>query len=144
MVGGGGSPRAAIAAFSASMNGVRYATDFFITRADFTTCGKNILPAPNRSPTTLMPAINGPSMTVSGLPYFFSASSVSALICKSIPLTSECDRRSSTVPLRHSSSAFLSLAVVPALAALSFSPNVTSRSVASGPAIQQDILDKLL
>ena len=72
------SPRAAIAAFSASMNGVRYATDFFITRADFTTCGKNILPAPNKSPTTLMPAINGPSMTVSGLPYFASASSVSA------------------------------------------------------------------
>jgi len=44
-------------AFSASMNGVRWATAFFITRADLTTWGRNILPAPNRSPTTLMPAI---------------------------------------------------------------------------------------
>ena len=33
-----------------------------------------------------------------------------------MPLTSECERRSSTVPLRHSSSTFLSVAVVPALA----------------------------
>ena len=57
------SPAATIAAFSASMNGVRYATAFFITRADLTTCGRNILPAPNRSPTTLMPSISGPSMT---------------------------------------------------------------------------------
>ena len=59
------------------MNGCRYATAFFITRADFTTCGKNILPAPNKSPTTFMPAISGPSMTASGLPYFCRASSVS-------------------------------------------------------------------
>src|SRR5205809_483253 len=42
--------------FSASMNGSKYATAFFITRALFTTCGRNILPAPNRSPTTLIPA----------------------------------------------------------------------------------------
>ena len=44
------------------MNGIKCATACFITRADFTTCGKNILPAPNRSPTTCIPAINGPSM----------------------------------------------------------------------------------
>ena len=36
---------------SASMNGIRCATAFFMTRADFTTCGRNILPEPNRSPT---------------------------------------------------------------------------------------------
>ena len=45
------------------MKGVRWATAFFITRADLTTCGRNILPAPKRSPTTLMPSISGPSMT---------------------------------------------------------------------------------
>ena len=41
-------PAASSAAFSASINGVRCATAFFITRADFTTWGRNILPAPNR------------------------------------------------------------------------------------------------
>ena len=51
---------------SASMNGSRCATACFITRADLTTCGRNILPAPNRSPTTFMPSINGPSITASG------------------------------------------------------------------------------
>ena len=30
--------------------------------------GRNILPAPNRSPTTFMPSISGPSMTCSGRP----------------------------------------------------------------------------
>ena len=60
------------------MNGVRYATAFFITRADLTTCGKNILPAPKRSPTTLIPAISGPSITLSGRPSLARASSVSA------------------------------------------------------------------
>ena len=49
--------------FSASMKGIRWATAFFITRALLTTCGRNILPAPNRSPTTFMPSISGPSMT---------------------------------------------------------------------------------
>ena len=29
----------------------------------FTTCGRNILPAPKRSPTTFMPSISGPSIT---------------------------------------------------------------------------------
>ena len=31
------------------------------------TCGKNILPAPKRSPTTFMPSMSGPSMTRRGL-----------------------------------------------------------------------------
>src|ERR687884_552224 len=52
--------------FSASMNGTRWATAFFITRADLTTCGRNIFPAPNSSPTTFMPSISGPSMTSLG------------------------------------------------------------------------------
>ncbi len=50
-------------AFSFSMYGIRWATACFITRADFTTCGRNILPEPNRSPTTFMPSISGPSIT---------------------------------------------------------------------------------
>ena len=52
--------------FSASMNGISQATACFITRADFTTCGRNILPEPNRSPTTFIPSISGPSITCSG------------------------------------------------------------------------------
>ena len=52
--------------FSASMKGIRWATAFFITRADFTTCGRNILPEPNRSPTTFIPSISGPSITSIG------------------------------------------------------------------------------
>ena len=52
--------------FSCSMNGIRCATACFITRADLTTCGRNILPEPNRSPTTFMPSISGPSITSSG------------------------------------------------------------------------------
>src|SRR5207248_9688566 len=39
----------ALPIFSASMNGIRYATAFFITRALFTTCGRNIFPEPNKS-----------------------------------------------------------------------------------------------
>ena len=54
--------------FSASMNGTRCATACFITRALFTTCGRNILPAPKRSPTTFMPSISGPSITSIGRP----------------------------------------------------------------------------
>ena len=53
--------------FSASMKGVNQATAFFITRALFTTWGRNILPAPNKSPTAFMPSISGPSITCMGL-----------------------------------------------------------------------------
>src|SRR4028118_1875366 len=45
---------------------MRWATAFFITRALLTTCGRNIFPDPNRSPTAFMPAMSGPSMTGSG------------------------------------------------------------------------------
>src|ERR1022692_3451453 len=55
---------------SASMKGKRYLTACFMTRALLTTWGKNILPAPKRSPTTFMPSMSGPSMMCSGLSYF--------------------------------------------------------------------------
>ena len=61
------SPAARARSRSASMYGSRCATARFITRALFTTWGRNILPAPNRSPTTPMPAISGPSITSSGV-----------------------------------------------------------------------------
>ncbi len=61
------------------MNGSRYATARFIARALFTTCGRNILPAPNRSPTVFMPSISGPSITSSGRGSFRRASSASIL-----------------------------------------------------------------
>ena len=54
------------------------ATAFFMTRALLTTWGRNILPAPNRSPTTFIPAISGPSMTSSGRAAGSRASSVSS------------------------------------------------------------------
>ncbi len=78
---------------SFSRYGTRCATAFFITRADFTTCGRNILPAPNRSPTTFMPSISGPSMTSSGRPSSRRAASVSSRMNSSMPLTSACSRR---------------------------------------------------
>ena len=49
--------------FSSSIKGTKCATACFITRADFTTCGKNILPWANKSPTTFIPSIKEPSMT---------------------------------------------------------------------------------
>ena len=60
------------------MYGIRWATAFFITRALFTTCGRNIFPAPNRSPTTFMPAMSGPSITSIGRSTSRRASSVSS------------------------------------------------------------------
>ena len=59
-------PAAEASSLAASMNGVRTATLFFMTRALFTTCGRNIFPTPNRSPTMFIPSINGPSMTSNG------------------------------------------------------------------------------
>ena len=87
--------------FSASIKGVNTATLFFITLALFTTCGKNIFPAPNKSPTWFMPAMSGPSMTSKGSLYCNLASSVSASIKSVIPLIKECANLSSTVPSLH-------------------------------------------
>ncbi len=95
--------------FSFSMNGSRYATAFFITRADFTTWGKNILPEPNRSPTTFMPSISGPSITSIGRPPAAAISarnsSVSSSTWASMPLTKAWVIRSRTGRLRHSAAA---------------------------------------
>jgi len=119
--------RAPAAAFSASMNGSRYATAFFITRALRTTWGRNIRPEPNRSPTTFIPCMSGPSMTCNGRPYFRRASSVSASMKSVMPLMRAWLRRCSTVPWRHSASA----AAVSSFG-LTPSANLTRRSVASG------------
>ena len=74
--------------FSSSMNGMRCATASFMTRADLTTCGRNILPAPKRSPTTFMPSISGPSITWIGRANCVRASSVSSTIQRLTPFTS--------------------------------------------------------
>ncbi len=84
-----------------------------MTRADLTTCGRNILPAPNRSPTTFMPAISGPSMTCSGRSAFSRASSVSASMNSVMPLTSAWLMRCSTGHSRQARSR--SLASLPAV-----------------------------
>ena len=63
-----------------------------MTRALFTTCGRNIFPEPKRSPTTFMPSISGPSMMRNGLSYFCRASSTSATMNSLRPCTSACDQ----------------------------------------------------
>ena len=78
------------------MYGSSTATARFIARADFTTCGRNILPAPNRSPTIFMPSISGPSMISSGRAYFCRASSTSASMKSTTPWTSAKASRFST------------------------------------------------
>ena len=117
---------APVASRSFSMNGSRYATAFFMTRALFTTCGRNILPAPNRSPTTFMPSINGPSMTSRGRASACRASSTSASTWSAMPCTRACESRSLTVPCRQARS---SVRVVPV--PLTVSAKRTMRSVAS-------------
>ena len=87
---------------SASMCGVSFATAFFITLALLTTCGRNILPDPNRSPTTFIPSISGPSMTRSALSYCGRASSTSSSMNVSMPFTRACFIRLTTSPSRHS------------------------------------------
>ena len=112
--------------FAASMYGIRCATAFFITRALFTTCGRKSLPAPNRSPTTFMPRISGPSITSMGCVARSRASSVSSTTNASMPRTSACERRSSTGSARQARSS-LTLAARP----FAVSATSSSRSVAS-------------
>ena len=90
--------------FSASINGCKCATAFFITRALFTTWGKNIFPAPNKSPTTFIPAIRGPSITWIGLSCWSLASSVSSTMKSTRPFTKACSNRFETGSFLHSSS----------------------------------------
>ena len=90
------------AADSASSHGLRWATAFFITRADLTTWGRNIRPDPKRSPTTFIPAISGPSMTSRGRAAASLASSVSASMWSATPATRACSIRFSTGHERQS------------------------------------------
>mmetsp|Transcript_22281 Transcript_22281/g.71735 ORF Transcript_22281/g.71735 Transcript_22281/m.71735 type:complete len:206 (+) Transcript_22281:1654-2271(+) len=117
------------------MNGSRYATAFFITRALLITCGRNILPAPNRSPTTFMPFMSGPSITASGAGSFWRASSTSCSMKSGMPLTSECASRSSTGASRHAAAAAALTAPPPAaLSAASFSRSSTARAISASVA----------
>ena len=90
-----------LGSFSASIKGNKWATDFFITRADLMTCGKNIFPAPNRSPTIFMPRIRICSMTSKGCSTVCRACSVSSITNSSMPCTSAYTKRSSTVNSRQ-------------------------------------------
>src|ERR1700733_10703028 len=94
-----------VPSFSCSMYGISTETAFFMTRADLTTCGRNILPAPNRSPTTFMPSMSGPSITSSGRLDLSRASSVSSRTNSSRPLTNACFWGSPPGGLSHSHSA---------------------------------------
>ena len=126
------------ASFSSSMKGSRWATAFFIARADFTTWGRNIFPAPNRSPTICMPAISGPSITSSGRSYACRASSVSSTMKSTMPCTRAWESRSSTEPSRQVRSSSRSRPPP-----FTVSANVTMRSVASVAAVEDDVLDVL-
>jgi len=124
------------AAFAASIKGTRYATAIFITRADLITCGRNILPAPNRSPTTDMPDMRGPSITFRGAAIDARASSVSCSMKSGMPFTSEYVRRSWHGFSRHSRPLRAAATAPPFLrasaASFSTSARASSRSVASG------------
>ena len=113
---------------SASMYGMRWATACFMTRALLTTWGRNMRPAPNRSPTTFMPAISGPSMTSMGRSATRRASSVSATTKSPTPSTSAWRSRSSTVPSRHD----MSRSAPPDTFSRMVSATSSIRSVASG------------
>ena len=126
------------ATFSASMYGIKCATACFMTRADLTTCGKNILPWPNKSPTTFMPSINGPSMTCMGRPPASAmaarASSVSSTMNSVMPCTMAWLKRFATgvgdsgVP-RHSSVAASFLPPATKLPAISIMRSVAAKGL---------------
>ena len=123
-------PRLDPADFSARSAGSSAATAAFMTRADFTTWGRNILPAPKRSPTTRMPAIRGPSMTSSGFPRSRSASRVSASMCEVSPLTRACRSRSATGASRQAG--FSAAWAAAPLSLAKRGARASRRSVASG------------
>ncbi len=62
--------------------------------------GRNILPAPNRSPTIFMPSISGPSMTSSGRGSVCRASSTSCSMKSTTPWTSAWASRCCTTARR--------------------------------------------
>ena len=124
----------------ASRYGMSTATAFFITRALLTTCGRNIRPAPNRSPTTFIPAISGPSMTSSGRAAASRASSVSSTMYASMPATRAWVRRSSTGPSRQARSS--AARSIPALAGV-LRRQVEQPLRGVGPAVEDHVLDPL-
>ena len=63
---------------SSFIYGSSTATASFMILADFTTCGRNILPSPKSWPTFSIPAIRAPSMTLTGLPAFSRQASTSS------------------------------------------------------------------
>ena len=67
-----------------------YDTAVFIVLALFTTCGRNIFPAPNNSPTLFIPPSNGPSIISITFPYSVLDSSISASNQVDIPFTRLC------------------------------------------------------
>merc|ERR1719333_1751680 len=77
---------------------------FFITRADLMTCGRNILPEPNRSPTTFIPSMSGPSMMCRGRGYSPDVrhASTSGTMNVSIPRIRACSMRFGTGASRQS------------------------------------------
>ena len=91
---------APVIAFSASMNGSKCATAFFITRADLTPAAGH-LARPEQVAATFIPSISGPSITSKAGANRWRASSVSSTMLLSMPLTSACDsrRRPHTAPL---------------------------------------------
>jgi hypothetical protein len=117
-------------AFSSSMKGMSQATARFMTRALFTTWGRNIFPAPKRSPTTFIPSMRGPSMTSMARSAPFRASSVSSSTNSVIPCTRACSSRFATGQLRHARSTFGP--VSPEASAPMRSAIPVRRSVASG------------
>ena len=122
--------------FSASMYGSRYATARFIARALFTTCGRNIFPAPKRSPTIFIPSMSGPSMTSSGLAAALRASSVSSSMKSTMPWTSACASRSATGASRHDRSSLRSVA--PPVTVAGVLDEALGRVVAP---VEEDVLD---
>ena len=81
------------------MYGWRISTASLITLADFTTCGRNILPSPKSFPTVSMPSMSGPSMILTALPYSAIASSRSWWRVSVRPLTRDVFRRVGRSPI---------------------------------------------
>jgi hypothetical protein len=75
-----------------------------MTRALFTTWGRNILPAPKRSPTSFMPSISGPSITAQRPAELGERLEASADHVLVMPCTSACRSRSLDRPSRQASS----------------------------------------
>ena len=76
-------------------------------------------------------------MTDSGRPIFSRASSVSASMKSTMPLTSACSSRCSTVPLRHSSSTTSGLVLL-----FDGLGEFDQALGGVGPAVEQDVLDQ--